>query len=416
MSHQFDKYTSYLDSDVPWIGEMPLHWEKRRIKELFDVSRGRVIPLTDLVENGKYPVYSSQTKNFGCLGHIDTYDYNGDYITWTTDGAYAGTVFLRTGKFNCTNICGTLRLTSKECSIEYLAYALQVGAKHNKRIDTNGAKIMSNEMKFITIMVPPLREQEIIASYLDTQTSKIDKKIDLLRKKTERYVDLKQSLITETVTNGLDKSVPMKDSGVKWIGVIPKHWEFIRTKNIFDERGQLSSTGEETLLTVSHLTGVTPRSEKNVNMFMAESMVGYKLCKEGDLIINTMWAWMGALGTSRYSGICSPAYNVYFPRKGVPYCYRYFDYLFRTRNFIIEMTRKSRGIVSSRLRLYPKDFYQIQTLLPPEKEQEKIADYLDEKIGEIDKIIGVINFQVEKLSELRKTLINDVVTGKIKVA
>lgn len=155
-----------------------------------------------------------------------------------------------------------------------------------------------------------------------------------------------------------------KESGTKWLGNVPEQWRLVRNKEIFFERGSLSQSGKETLLTVSHITGVTRRSEKNVNMFMAETMEGYKHCKTGDLIINTMWAWMGALGTAKEDGICSPAYGVYAPRKNMPYSHRYFDYLFRTTKAVSEMTRNSKGIVSSRLRLYPKDFFQITIALP----------------------------------------------------
>ena len=207
-----------------------------------------------------------------------------------------------------------------------------------------------------------------------------------------------------------------KDSGVEWIGETPIKWEVTRNKDIFEEIGNLSNSGTETLLTVSHITGVTRRTEKNVNMFMAETMEGYKLCEKGDLIINTMWAWMGALGTCNENGICSPAYGVYKPKKYKPYNHRYFDYLYRTPNSITKMTKNSKGIVSSRLRLYPKEFFQIKTSLPNYATQQAIADYLDTKTAHIDHIIETINTQIEKLKELRKTLINDVVTGKIKVA
>ena len=87
-----------------------------------------------------------------------------------------------------------------------------------------------------------------------------------------------------------------KASEAEWLGEVPNAWNVVRTKELFAERNQRSLAGEETLLTVSHITGVTPRSEKNVNMFMAETMEGYNVCHEGDLIINTMWAWMGAVG------------------------------------------------------------------------------------------------------------------------
>ena len=102
-----------------------------------------------------------------------------------------------------------------------------------------------------------------------------------------------------------------KDSGVEWIGKIPKHWETRRNKHVFNERNERSVSGDEELLTVSHITGVTPRSEKNVNMFLAQTLEGYKHCSRGNLAINTMWAWRGALGFSEFDGIVSPSYNVY---------------------------------------------------------------------------------------------------------
>ena len=200
------------------------------------------------------------------------------------------------------------------------------------------------------------------------------------------------------------------DSGVKWLGEVPKNQSIVRNKNIFAERKLRSTTGTETLLTVSHITGVTPRSEKNVNMFMAETMAGYKLCQEGDLLINTMWAWMGALGTSKYEGICSPSYGVYMPRQGVAYNHRYFDYLYRTPNAIMEMTRNSKGIVASRLRLYPKDFFQIKTALPDKATQKAIATYLDEKTSLIDKKNALLQQKAERYAKLKQALINETVT------
>lgn len=201
-----------------------------------------------------------------------------------------------------------------------------------------------------------------------------------------------------------------KDSGVEWIGETPAEWQVTRNKDIFEERGALSESGSETLLTVSHITGVTQRAEKNVNMFMADTMEGYKLCKRGDLIINTMWAWMGALGTSNEDGICSPAYGVYKPRKDKPYCYRYFDYLYRTSNAITEMTRNSKGIVSSRLRLYPKEFFQIRTALPDYDTQRVIAAYLDAKTAQLDRQIDLVGQKAARYVELKQALINETVT------
>lgn len=200
-----------------------------------------------------------------------------------------------------------------------------------------------------------------------------------------------------------------KPSEIEWLGNIPNDWEVNRCKNVFFEVSNLSKNGEEILLTVSHITGVTPRSEKNVNMFLAQTNEGYKICTVGDLLINTMWAWMGALGTSRYDGICSPAYNVYRKNVNVPFDHRYFDYLFKTSNFITEMTRYSKGIVNSRLRLYPKDFFQIMTILPKQFEQTQIANYLDIKTQAIDKKTNLLTQKANYYKEYRKSLINETV-------
>lgn len=208
----------------------------------------------------------------------------------------------------------------------------------------------------------------------------------------------------------IDRYEVYKNSGVEWLGDVPAAWSIVRNKEIFEERSSLSTTGKETLLTVSHITGVTPRSEKNVNMFMAETMEGYKICRQGDLVINTMWAWMGALGTSNELGICSPAYNVYMPVKGILYNHKYFDYLFRTPNSIVEMTRNSKGIVSSRLRLYAKDFFKIETVLPSLDEQRSIAHYLDTKTAQIDRKIDLLTQKATQYGNLKQSLINEAVT------
>ena len=201
-----------------------------------------------------------------------------------------------------------------------------------------------------------------------------------------------------------------KDSGVEWLGETPAQWDVARNKDIFEERGNVSNSGTETLLTVSHITGVTRRTEKNVNMFMAETMEGYKLCEKGDLIINTMWAWMGALGTCNENGICSPAYGVYKPKKYKPYNHRYFDYLYRTPNSITEMTKNSKGIVSSRLRLYPKEFFQIKTTLPNYATQQGIADYLDTETAQINRKIDLLTQKTTQYGKLKQSLINETVT------
>ena len=121
-----------------------------------------------------------------------------------------------------------------------------------------------------------------------------------------------------------------KDSGLLWLGRVPEHWLLLRAKCLFREIDERSTTGKEELLSVSHLTGITPRSQKSVTMFLAKSNIGHKICRPGDAVINTMWAWMGALGIARHTGIVSPAYGVYRPLDGGEILSRYADQLLRT--------------------------------------------------------------------------------------
>ncbi|KFF09823.1 MULTISPECIES: restriction endonuclease subunit S [Flavobacterium] len=195
-----DKNVKFKNSDINYINDIPQHWKIERIKDLFNIGRGRVIGQELLVEEGKYPVYSSQTENNGCLGYIETYDFDNDLLTWTTDGANAGTVFRRSGKFNCTNVCGTLIPKRKNLDLDYVVYALQESATHNKRIDTNGAKIMNNEMAVINIAFPPLNEQTEIAKYLDTKIKTTDKIVENINTQIIKLKELRKTLINDVVT------------------------------------------------------------------------------------------------------------------------------------------------------------------------------------------------------------------------
>jgi type I restriction enzyme S subunit len=175
---------------------------------------------------------------------------------------------------------------------------------------------------------------------------------------------------------GLKSYPEYKESVHPWIDKIPSHWNETRAKYLFREVDDRSKTGDEELLSVSHITGVTPRSQKNINMFLAESYIGSKLCREGDLVINTMWAWMAALGVSKQTGIVSPSYGVYRPKSREYFINEYIDHLLRIQFYADEYLCRSTGIRASRLRLYPESFFQIPIINPPFEEQGHIVKYL----------------------------------------
>lgn len=191
---------------------------------------------------------------------------------------------------------------------------------------------------------------------------------------------------------------------MRWLPAVPEHWNEQRAKTFFREVDERSKTGQEELLSVSHLTGVTPRSQKNVTMFKAASYVGSKLCRPGDIVINTLWAWMAALGASRHVGIVSPAYGVYRPHRADSFNPAYLDYLLRTRAYVAEYIGRSTGIRSSRLRLYPNQFLDISLIQPPHPEQDQIVAYLRAQDAHIARFIKAKRELIAMMAEQRGVL------------
>jgi type I restriction enzyme S subunit len=211
--------------------------------------------------------------------------------------------------------------------------------------------------------------------------------------------------------NKLPKYDNYKPSNVEWLGEIPQHWEVTRIKNLFKEINERSMNGNEDLLSVSQYTGVTKKGDKIEEgelLTNAATLEGYKKVFKGDLVSNIMLAWNGSLGFSEFEGITSPAYSIY--RLKVEGAKNYFHYLFRTELYKSEFKRNSSGVIESRLRLYTDDFFRIPSILPPLSEQEKIAQFLDEKTTKIDKAIEIKQRQIELLKERRQILIHRAVT------
>ena len=188
----------------------------------------------------------------------------------------------------------------------------------------------------------------------------------------------------------------------------PSRWQLYRGKQLFRVIDERSNKGTEELLSVSHITGITPRSQKNVTMFKSESLIGYKLCQIGDIVANTMWTWQGAIGVSKYYGVVSPAYNVYRQKKEY-FNPEYLDLLLREHQLVDVYHSLSTGIRPSRLRLYPDVFLTINFPVPPRSEQDQIVRFLDWKVSEINKLIGIRKKEIQKLEELKAHAIDKTV-------
>ena len=410
------------DSGIEWIGEIPEGWETCLYKYCCSVQPGYPF------DSAKFS--NSSTDGFPLIrirditsGEIQTYytgEYPPNYIV-TAGDLLVG----MDGDFNVrwwNNDAALLnqrccRVTEKNSVLRrFLYYVLPFTLQNINTLTyaTTVKHLANGDILNSFIAFPSLPAQQNIVHYLDTVCSEIDAILSKTRSSIEEYKKLKQAVITQAVTKGVRGKREMKDSGVEWISEIPANWTVKRGKQLFSETNERSETGSEELLTVSHITGVTPRSQKNVNMFKSESLVGYKICHNGDLAANTMWMWQGAIGVSKFHGVISPSYNTY-RQKTNDYYFEYLDFLLRIRPLIDAYTIHSTGITLSRLRLYPDSFLSLYFIVPPITEQKEIADYLDTKCAEIDRLIAKKEQLVKELESYKKSLIYEVVTGKREV-
>ncbi|ENM2832381.1 restriction endonuclease subunit S [Vibrio cholerae] len=416
---ELPKYDVYKDSGNEWLGVIPKDWAFKKFKYLARVKKGKIPKRIVSVDSFNLPPYLSMDYLRGTDAKQFVDDRNAvlvedGAILLLWDGSNAGEFVL--GKWGV--VSSTLaHVDFFSVNKKFAWYACQL-TEMELRSTTVGMGIPhvdGEQLKNSILAIPSPNEQVLIANFLHKKTTQIDDAIAIKEQQISLLKERKQIIIQQAVTQGLDPNVPMKDSGVDWIGKIPDHWEVRRAKYIFDEVDERSKNGDEELLSVSHMTGVTPRSEKNVSMFMAEDYTGSKLCIENDLVINIMWAWMGALGVSDRVGIVSPSYGVFRQKLKNTFNPTYLEYLLKSVKYVEYYNKVSTGLHSSRLRFYGHMLFAMKMGYPSYEEQNEIMAYLHEQTKRIDLAIDSQLAQIEKLKEYKTTLINSAVTGKIKI-
>lgn len=256
------------------------------------------------------------------------------------------------------------------------------------------------------------KEQTTIATYLDRKTKAIDQKINLLIQKTAKYKELRKAIINQTVTKGLDKNVQLKDSGIEWIGEIPLHWEVRRFKHFgYTIKGKsmrmedFKFKGSLPLLSLEYL-----RNDNVEHPVFCYSNDKSLLSTEDDIIIVWDGAAVGEILKSKKGYISSTIAKIALDNR--IYSTKYFYHIKESIDYTLKQIPTGMGIPH----LNPTLFKNFKCPFPPLSEQTAIANYLDKKTGKIDAIVNNIEKQINTLKELRKTLINEVVTGKIKVS
>ncbi|WP_050923103.1 restriction endonuclease subunit S, partial [Vibrio harveyi] len=408
------KYEKYKDSKVLNIGLIPQHWNVKKLKFMAAVNSNSLSEnsprnmLLEYVDIGsvsfEYGIEKTEVHIFKeAPSRARRLAQEGDVVISTVRTYLKAIAYVDDEASKYVYSTGFAVISPRgSLSSNYLGYLVKSNSfTHQVDLVAKGMSypaINTTELSNLYLLDVPESEQHLIAKFLNHKIANIDEAIAIKNKQISLLKERKQIIIQQAVTRGLELTVPMKDSGVDWIGVIPEHWEVKRAKYIFDEVDERSKTGDEELLSVSHMTGVTPRSEKNVNMFMAEDYSGSKLCRENDLVINIMWAWMGALGVSSQVGIVSPSYGVYRQKVKDTFNPVYLEYLLKSTKYVEYYNKVSTGLHSSRLRFYGHMMFAMKIGYPPIDEQNDIISYLDEQTKLIDEAVKVQDEQIVKLT------------------
>ena len=437
----FNKYDAYKDSGVEALGEIPNDWEVLRFRDICDFGKGLNITKENLEDVGIPCVnYGEVHSKYGFEVNPEAHQLKcvsesylksspksllryGDFVFADTSEDIDGSgnfTYLNSHQMTFAGYHTVIVRTKNNINVRFLAYVFDSLSFRNQiRKAVKGVKVYSitkSILKDTTIWLPDVDCQHEISQFLDTKVGELNQAIAIKEQQIALLNERKQIVIQKAVTQGLNPNVAMKDSGVEWIGEIPEHWEVRANRTIFKERNEQGKEGL-LLLSVSIHSGVSNEEiseEENVRgRIKIEDKSKYILVKQGDIAFNMMRAWQGGIGAVSVDGMVSPAYIVAKPNKLMNS--EFFEYQYRCPEFIQQMDRYSKGITDFRKRLYWDGFKQLMTIVPPIDEQQEIIYYIKKLDEQIAFAIDVKKQQIEKLKEYKTTLINDAITGKIKV-
>ena len=399
--------TEMKESGLQWLGEIPNDWKVSRVGNCFSFSSGDSLTNEEIRDEGMYLVYGAN----GIRGYYSKYNLAEKRILLGRVGALAGNVHIVDGKVWVTEhaLIASNKLDLVE---EYYGYVFESMNLIQYSKSSAQPVISGDTLQKLRFPVPKLSEQQAIADYLDETCSKIDEIIAEAKASIDEYKELKQSVIFEAVTKGLDKNVEMKQCSVNWLDEIPSTWESIRLKYLLTEINNRSETGTEQPLSVSQVMGVVPSYMIAVANPTA-SYVGQKIVEPNDIVFNKLKAHLGVFFMSKYHGLVSPDYAVYRTNdKVIP---KYLEYLFHTSACISEFKKYISGVAEGLMRLYTSDLFNIRICLPKVDEQIKIVEYVENKVELFDSLIAEKESLINDLESYKKSLIYEVVTGKRRV-
>ncbi|MBE8718553.1 restriction endonuclease subunit S [Cellvibrio polysaccharolyticus] len=421
------KYDQYIDSGYEWIGEIPQHWDL--------VKLGSCLSPVSVKNCPELPLLSITREQGVIERDVDDQESNHNFIPDDLSGYKK----LEKGQFGMNKMkawqgsYGVSKFTgivspayfvfdfTKAINPEFFNWAIRSklyvsffgSASDGVRIGQ--WDLSKTRMKVIPFVLPSEEEQSLIANFLDKKTTQINDAIAIKEQQINLLKERKQIIIQQAVTQGLDLNVPMKDSGVDWIGKIPEHWEVRRAKYIFKKENRPVRL-EDDVVTCFRDGQVTLRTNRRTEGFtFATKEHGYQGIRKGDLVIHAMDAFAGAIGVSDSDGKSSPVYSACTPVTGVKVNPKYYALYLRSLALGGFIESLAKGIRERSTDFRYKDFSELFFPLPDIETQNKVVLEIEKSHQEIDGGISVLTKQIEKIKEYKTSLINSAVTGKIKI-
>lgn len=424
------RYESYKDSGVEWLGEVPSHWESFPL-----FVKAKISSITNHIDKELLSVYldrgvvrfSDVNEKRTNVTSLDLSKYQlvrkGNLVL-NNQQAWRGSVGVSSYEGIVSPAYLILELSNK-FDPHYANYLFRNGSmvSHyliaSKGVGTIQRNLYWGNLRRTPIFIPPLSEQQKIAQFLDGKTAKIDQAVDLAEKQIALLKEHKQILIQNAVTRGLNPDVPLKDSGVEWIGQVPEHWEVKKITHIFPNIGSGTTPnssdpsfyeGNINWLQTGDLTdGYIYKTSKTITHKALQTYSTLKIYPKNSLVIAMYGATIGKVGllqiettTNQACCVLSAALNIEM---------KYIFYLFQG----IKESLVAMSYGGGQPNISQEKIRSLKLPFPNASEQEQIADYLDKQTAKIDQTIALKTAHIEKLKEYKSVLINDVVIGKVRV-
>lgn len=425
------RYESYKDSGVEWLGEVPSHWEVENSKRVFSYRKDKAEKTDEqLTSSQKYGVIPQDLFmdlegrrvtvvefNYEILKHVEKGDFvismrsfqgGIEYCNYTGCVSSAYVALIPTSKVHSQYYRFLLK------SVRYIE-ALQ----STSNLVRDGQALRYENFCMVPLIVPPLSEQQKIAQFLDDKTAKIEQAVDLAEKQIALLKEHKQILIQNAVTRGLNPDVPLKDSGVEWIGLVPEHWEVKKLKYLGNAIIGLTYSPDDLC---DESEGILVARSSNIqngsfvysdNVYVKKQIPKKLQLKEQDILICSRNGSRDLIGKCAY--ITKDQEKQTFGAFTTVFRSKYNPYLFYILNSEIFKRLSGNFLTSTINQLTINNLNSIQVALPPLLEQKKIANCLEVQTAKIDQAIALKTAHIEKLKEYKSVLINDVVTGKVRV-